>query len=816
MTRFKRITATGMSAVLLLSLTACSFKPVDTIKNLFKKGGNDSLAQVSEVNKDAVFKETERFDIGFNYINNIISVDGKYYAVNVRYDYPEYDPEMNGFETEDPELYLNSSSPAMLETEGGENETADDETIDDTDSDYTYEGEDYYYDPGKAFLQLATFTNGSDVQKVEIEIPSDMSVVSNGLGVDKAGNVYIAAEQYIYDDMNPSDKWYLKKYDASLNELASIEINMGDDWGYIEGMVTDPDGFTYLITGISIDVYDPDLKLIGQSSISTENGWYAGPFMFNKEAYVGVSDYSRDDFSFNISKIEKNGTLTKNDQVSSIIETSNFISGEGYDVYYRNATSIIGVDVANQEKVEVVNFFDSDINPNNLDTVYFSDKDKFVTTGWTDTGCEVVVYEKVPADQVVDKEIITLGTTYLNFDVTEQIMKFNKESDKYKIKVVCYGDYNTEEDWTLGYTRFNTDLVGGNACDIIVADGLNVTNLIQKNVFMDLSPFMENSTTLTKDDLTDNVKQLYGDGEKLYCIFPGYQITAYQLKDEFYKENMTLGDVIAWENEHHTKAFFQTTKEGILYNAIEGCINEFVDVETGKCSFDSEEFVKLLEYINTYPESYDDEVYNDEHWYDEYMNTYRNDTSLFNICWFSNIRDYNWTEAYRFGTSTSLTGFPLNGNTQPTMTPSTIIGISAKSKNSEAAWEFISSIFEEDSPVYTNNYSIPSLKSALDTMVEEAQERPYWVDENGNKEYYDETVWIVDHEEVIPPMTKEEAEAIKAFVLSVNTTSEMSSDTGLTDIINEEAGAFFSGQKSASEVAQVIQSRVQIYVNEKR
>ena len=36
----------------------------------------------------------------------------------------------------------------------------------------------------------------------------------------------------------------------------------------------------------------------------------------------------------------------------------------------------------------------------------------------------------------------------------------------------------------------------------------------------------------------------------------------------------------------------------------------------------------------------------------------------------------------------------------------------------------------------------------------------------------------------------------------------------ITEIIREEAGAFFEGDKDATSVAQVIQSRVWIYLNE--
>ena len=39
-------------------------------------------------------------------------------------------------------------------------------------------------------------------------------------------------------------------------------------------------------------------------------------------------------------------------------------------------------------------------------------------------------------------------------------------------------------------------------------------------------------------------------------------------------------------------------------------------------------------------------------------------------------------------------------------------------------------------------------------------------------------------------------------------------DSSVENIIAEESAAFFEGQKSAKDVAGVIQSRVQIYINE--
>ena len=41
-------------------------------------------------------------------------------------------------------------------------------------------------------------------------------------------------------------------------------------------------------------------------------------------------------------------------------------------------------------------------------------------------------------------------------------------------------------------------------------------------------------------------------------------------------------------------------------------------------------------------------------------------------------------------------------------------------------------------------------------------------------------------------------------------------DMTILQIIDEEAAAYFTGQKTAAEVAKVIQSRVRLYVDENR
>ena len=93
-------------------------------------------------------------------------------------------------------------------------------------------------------------------------------------------------------------------------------------------------------------------------------------------------------------------------------------------------------------------------------------------------------------------------------------------------------------------------------------------------------------------------------------------------------------------------------------------------------------------------------------------------------------------------------------------------------------------------------------------------ERPYYIDDTGQRVEYDDTWWLNGQEIIIPPMSEEETEKMIDFLSGCDRRVYMNST--VTDIINEEAAAFFENQKSAEDVARVIQSRVQIYVHENR
>ena len=91
-------------------------------------------------------------------------------------------------------------------------------------------------------------------------------------------------------------------------------------------------------------------------------------------------------------------------------------------------------------------------------------------------------------------------------------------------------------------------------------------------------------------------------------------------------------------------------------------------------------------------------------------------------------------------------------------------------------------------------------------------EKPYWEDENHVKQYYTNTYIVDGVEHEIPVMTSEEVEQVKNIIKSTHKTNY--NNENINAIVEEESSAFFAGQKTAKDVAGIIQSRAQIYINE--
>lgn len=828
--KFNKLISASLSAVLIFSMSACSCAGGGT------NGGNENSAQLiaaaSKINKDAVFKRTGETPVaGCDYIEDIKCFNGSFYMASSEYIYPE-DP-ADGFTGDSefsptPIVYNEGMEPAVKEGEdadtteenGSEENEEEQDKLSDIDESLISANPDVY-EPGenmdfqapKVYLHVYSFTDVSDISESVIEMEQD-AYYNGKFCVDKDENLYVTVTKY--DEETFREGVYLYKYDKNNVKTAEVCVNDGggESWYWMTGLNCDDNGNIYVQDESGLTIFDSNLNSVAKVEKADENEYYQNLCRMNDGSIaIQVSLWSEDKTETRIDKVSADGSVEKL-TAGDIIKDNEIIQGSGCDFYYRTSTSVYGFNEGEQTSKEIVNFYDSDIAPDELGMFYFENPDRFITVEYSDNGGVVLVtYDKVPADQVVEKEVVTIGAVYLDYNIQRQIMNFNRQSDTVKIKLVDYSTFNTNDDWGAGERRLNSDIASGNAPDIISSSSYEVLNLMKKGVFADLTPYMEKGNGIKKSDLVANAQTIYADGDKLYCIYPSFTVECCSMNKNNYKEGMTLEDIMQWEQTTGYKALGDSTiASTVMYYGMNYGINKYMDPGTGKCMFDSQEFIDLLEYAKTYPLEIPDDYY-ENYTYETYINNFKQNKQLMEITYLYGFRDAYRENYIKMGDDYIICGLPLGDIEGAALTPNGLLGINAKCKNKEAAWEFISSCFTKEFHEM-DNWGFSSVESIMDEQIAEAKDRPYYLDENGDKEYYDDSYWFGEEEVIVPTMPEEKAQELKQFVTNVKTVQFY--DEGIENIIDEETQPFFAGQKTAKDVASVIQSRVQIFVNERK
>ena len=159
-------------------------------------------------------------------------------------------------------------------------------------------------------------------------------------------------------------------------------------------------------------------------------------------------------------------------------------------------------------------------------------------------------------------------------------------------------------------------------------------------------------------------------------------------------------------------------------------------------------------------------------------------------------------------------GFPTNGGNGSYVMSSGTYVLSAKSKNLDEAWNFMRYYLTDEGQEKVSYF--PVQKDIFLEKSKEAMKRPTyeWTDENGEThvEEQDMSIYINGEQVKYDPLNQEQLDKLIAFIESVHNPYYYNEE--VMNIINEEIDGFFTGQKPAADVADIIQRRVQNYVDE--
>ena len=738
-------------------------------------------------------------------------------------------------------------------------ETYQEEEVTETDpvtgEEYTYMNTTPVYNLYRAGL------DGSNVETLANYVPSGTAGENswfyiNDLTAGEDGTIYVTeySETTTFDlpenfDPETDDRWnyadtqsvsVLRHLDAEGSELDRTEgeandqnalaEQLGAEW--LNGVYHDTKGNTYAVGDSFIAVLD---------SANNELFRVEGENMYNSmvelaDGSMSILVYHYDEQAETSSQTLKTIDLEAKDwgaeypMPASAYEV--YRGGGDYLFYYRNSDSIYGWKKGADAGERLFAWIDADVNSGNVQSFTFRDDGRVLalTSEWMEDGhpdIELVTLTPTPRSELPEKTTLTYGTMYLDYEMRGRIIDFNKTSTTHRIEVRDYSEYETG-DGTGALTRLNTEMIAGNVPDILDVEGMPIRQYGAKGMLEDLWTWIDNDPEISRDGLILAPFNAASQDGKLYYIFSDFAVrTAVGATDVVGdRTSWTVADLqaaLATMPEGCTVFAKYNTRDGVLTNVLAQNLDSFINWDTGECSFDTPAFKSLLEFCNSFPAEYNYDEEDDMVYESDYARMMKGQQLLYT----SSMSSLDWyiqeLEAV-FDGNYSYVGYPKeDGSVGSSFVIYEGLAMSSSCKDKEAAWDFMREDLLPRADENGYHYYLPANKADFDKSAENAM-REYEVDENGEVmvdengdpiPVYSGSVWIDDSTEIeTKPLTQAGLDKFMDLVNSI--TSVYSSDESVFNIIREETGAYFAGDKTLDNTANLIQSKVTLYVNEQK
>ena len=619
------------------------------------------------------------------------------------------------------------------------------------------------------------------------------------------------------------EKYLLRVFDQQGNETASIDLSQfnenEEEYFYMSGMVADGD------RGICVSVGNELLGISFEGELLYRIP--AGEGIDGFMSLVNLSDgsaavlaYANDYSEIKLLSVDsQTGKLVDNEVGFDRSVYRVYPFGGDYDFGYNKGESFFGFDADTGKETKLLTWINCDVDGNSLSGVFPQENGDIVclTTEYGNEGGStnyLISLVKTPYDQVPQKTTLTLACTGLDYTVKSEILKFNRMDGDYRIEVRDYSEYNTDEDYTAGNTKLITEIGAGAVPDILITNGLPIDTFSARGYFTDLWSFIEADAELGgREALVESFLNAISQDGKLYWITNSFNLVTLA------GPSSIVGTEPGWTYDDFYAALDQmpegceilslgTTKQSVFDSICNLNLDSFVDWGTGTCSFDSEEFINLLKFTDLFPKDFD---WENHEWSQDDNDDVRIKEGRQLLM--SVSLGYPFDMVYysqSFGGNMTLIGFPdVPGSGSVFSTYSPGFAISETCKEKDAAWRFVSGFLKEDFQNNYGSYGFSVNRKLFDKSFQDAlgQEfNNYVMDASG--EYVNQTITFTQED---MDMLLDVINNTQLFGQSYASTQDQ-----LQKIVSEEVSSYFAGEKSAEDVAAMIQNRASIYVSEQR
>ena len=684
-----------------------------------------------------------------------------------------------------------------------------------------------FFRNGKIYIQttdtVSTATHlytvnmdGSSLSEIKLDLPEDSYV----------RQFFVDTDEMILGMVYSADSGELVKFSNDGKELLRANIiqslKLGDSPN-ITHIVVDKKGNIVVVSNQIAYLLDNNFKPNGM--IDMDNMVITDLAMtIDGEIVCKTDDLSSGEASAQVTILDtekKTWGKTYDLPVNGILAGDSVMDGFAqYDFYYKDNVGIYGYEIENKKSTKLVDYVASNMTTDETDGLICIEENQFLgmdNAFMGDSSSGLFLYYKVDSSTIENRTILTIGTFGERKDIKQAAVTFNKRHTDYRIE---FKDY-LEEDGD-GITAMNTDILAGNNLDIIVLNFLPVNQYVASGALENLTPYYEKDADINPNDIIDSVLEAMKIDGNLYYIAPNFNINsmACRTKDIGNRYGWTFDEMKALlaEKGNDVSLFYDessSSKSELLSQLLCNGFTDFVNRETGECSFTSQDFKDILELCNQRGLQKETEMSDTE--IQEMVNNAPIQMRKGKVLLYStdalNLEGIQQAEQI-FGEDVTYIGYPNREKQGSYFTFTCPLGICSTSEQKEIAWEFLRTFMTKEYQGLTiNGASTPTRQDCFDLQIKAKMATESYTDEFGQEITPLESFWTWGGAEMSrTPLSQQEVDTYVNLVNHITRTS--CDDETILNIIIEEAGAYFTGRRDIDETADIIQNRCKTYVSE--
>jgi len=478
-----------------------------------------------------------------------------------------------------------------------------------------------------------------------------------------------------------------------------------------------------------------------------------------------------------------------------------------FDLYVADSENLYTYTIATGESLHLLNWLETGfIFQPNSHVGFFADG-RLVkginihnTQDWT-WSAEIAVLTPALRSEVPAREVLSLVGIRVPLYIQTEVLAFNRESLTHQIEITDHFDFADGMDRQPGLERLYLDIMSGQIPDIIYVGELETEfdTMIRQGFFMDLLPFIDEDLDIQPTDLFWNILEGRKNADGSLSVIAGEFAVATMIGRTDVASDANNGTIYAMLD-----LLEESVERGVAYpfghgmSAAEFLVfflpsSGLINLETGEVDLESELFIRMLEFSSHLPPVSDPF----QLWQNRVLNILRNEQVLARTEFGDSM---GFMQATLGENEIGILGIPSYSGSRHDTYFGHALGIGVASPHADAAWSFIRRFLLPNHDHTDGGFPLRRDKFEYELNASLNDQAGLYLEAEAG------TIVRVD------AINEEGAKALYDLISSATHIRPLSRQIGI--IIEEEMLPFLTGDRTATDTARIMQSRIQTFVSE--